>query len=705
VLLGLALLLYGVIAAGVTWDKAQWAPKLALDLAGGAEIVIAPVPLPGTSGKIDANTLARSVEIIRQRINGNGVSEAEITTQGQNIVVSLPGKPDPVTEKLVEQSAQLRFRAVLGEASSQPAATATPTSSGPATPSGTAPSTAKPTANATSSPPSGVKSTATLAPSAAASSNGAPIPPAALRQATATPGATTAPTPSAGSTGTAKPSATPTKAGAATPAPAPTNASDLNWAAQPVAPGSAETYETKFAALDCTKRNRGQSNDDPKKPLTACSQDGTVKFLLGPAEVIGTDVTSASASPEVNSQGNVTGAGWQVNLSFSGSGAKKFADVTTRLAALTGAQNQFAIVLDGLVVSYPGTREAITTGSAQITGSFTETEATGLANQLKFGALPISFTTLTKQDISATLGSEQLQRGLLAGLIGLLLVVFYSLAQYRALGFLTVASLTVAGSFTYGFVVLLGWRQGYRLSLAGVAGLIVSIGITADSFIVYFERVRDEVREGRSLLPAVEAAWQRARRTILASDAVSFLAAVVLFLLALGSVKGFAFTLGLTTLIDILVVFLFTKPMVVVLARTKFFGGGHKLSGFDPEHLGRSVAYAGRGRVRTPAAAATGGTIAERRAAMLRAQSDQDDPGPGAGDPGGGDPGGGDSGGGDSGGGDSGGGDSGGGDPGGGDTGSAKRGPAGRDRSAELAASGKAGSAKSTARPSSGKES
>jgi preprotein translocase subunit SecD len=660
VLLGLVLILYGVIAAGTVWDKAKWTPKLALDLAGGAEIVLAPVPTAGATGKIDQNTIDQAVAIIRQRVNGNGVSEAEITTQGQNIVVTLPGKPDPQTEKLVEQSAQLRFRAVIEEAAASSGATASPTP----TATGTSPATGTaPTPSATTAPAATLKPSGTVAPSASASSNGAVVP-KALLQATPTPSGT-----APAATGTASTGAT-----TATPTPAPTDASDPNWATQPVATGSTQTYETQLQALDCSTKNTGGSNDDPKKPLVACSKAGDVKYLLGPAEVVGTDVSAASSSPEVNSQGNVTGTGWQVNLSFTGDGSKKFGDVTTRLAALTGTRNQFAIVLDGLVVSAPGTRQAITGGQAQITGSFTEADATTLANQLKFGALPISFQTLTKQDISATLGSQQLQRGLLAGLIGLLLVVLYSLAQYRALGFLTVASLTIAGGFTYGFVVLLGWRQGYRLSLAGVAGLIVSIGITADSFIVFFERVRDEVRDGRNLIPAVEAAWVRARRTILASDAVSFLAAVVLYVLALGSVRGFAFTLGLTTLIDVLVVFLFTKPMVSLLARTRFFGGGHRLSGFDAAHLGRAIAYAGRGRVRTPVNTSAGGTIAQRRAAMLRAAAEGDDES----DPGGGE------------------------EPAGG----AKPGTAaGGESAVELATSSKGRTSKSGTRPSPGKES
>jgi preprotein translocase subunit SecD len=362
----------------------------------------------------------------------------------------------------------------------------------------------------------------------------------------------------------------------------------------------------EFTKLDCSKlEDIQQQAQDPAKVLVTCSQDGLAKYILGPVEVRGTDIKSASAGLGTNQQGFTTGE-WQVNLEFNSDGTRKFADVTTRLAALTGAQNQFAIVLDRLVVSAPRTNERIPTGQAQISGNFTQDTATTLANQLKFGALPISFRVETEDQISALLGGQQLQRGLLAGLIGLLLVVIYSLLQYRALGLVTVCSLLMAGIITYGLVVLLGWRQGFRLSLPGVAGLIVAIGITADSFIVYFERVRDEVREGRSLPAAVEAGWGRARRTILASDTVSFLAAVVLYVLAVGSVRGFAFTLGLTTLVDVIVVFLFTKPMVTLLSRTHFFDGGHPMSGFSAKQLGREQASVGRGRIRKPAAAAVG---------------------------------------------------------------------------------------------------
>jgi preprotein translocase subunit SecD len=362
----------------------------------------------------------------------------------------------------------------------------------------------------------------------------------------------------------------------------------------------------EFTKIDCSNLDALQQQPaDPTKVLVTCSQDGAAKYILGPVEVRGTDIKTASAGLGTNQQGFSTGE-WQVNLEFNGDGTRKFADVTTRLAGLTGAQNQFAIVLDNLVVSAPRTNERIPGGQAQITGNFTQDSATTLANQLKFGALPISFNVQTEQRISALLGDEQLQRGLLAGLIGLVLVVIYSLLQYRALGLVTIFSLAMAALITYALVVLLGWRQGYRLSMAGVVGLIVAIGITADSFIVYFERVRDEVRDGRSLSAAAESGWNRARRTILASDTVSFLAAVVLYVLAVGNVRGFAFTLGLTTLVDVLVVFLFTKPMVVLLSRTKFFDGGHPLSGFSAKQLGREATYAGRGRVRTPEPATAG---------------------------------------------------------------------------------------------------
>ena len=238
---------------------------------------------------------------------------------------------------------------------------------------------------------------------------------------------------------------------------------------------------------------------------------------------------------------------------FNNEGTKAFGALTQRVTSLASPQNQVAIVLDGVVVSAPRINEAIPSGNAQITGSFTQQDATDLANVLKYGALPLAFDRGEVQQVSPTLGAEQLKAGLLAGGLGLLLVVFYIFLFYRGLGIVSAGSLLIAGAFTYISFLLLGKTIGFTLTLAGIAGAIVSIGITADSFIVYFERIRDEVREGRSLRSAVETGWVRARRTILVADFVSIIAAVLLYFFAVGGVRGFAFTLGLSTLIDLLV--------------------------------------------------------------------------------------------------------------------------------------------------------
>jgi preprotein translocase subunit SecD len=304
-----------------------------------------------------------------------------------------------------------------------------------------------------------------------------------------------------------------------------------------------------------------------------------------------------------------------VNLTFDGTGAKQFSTTSSRLVALTAPQNQFAIELDGKVIEAPAVNQAITNGQAQISGSFTQDSSKALADQLKFGALPISYKVQSQDTISATLGSTQLLSGLIAGLIGLILVVGYSLLQYRTLSFVTVGSLIVSAVLTYLVIDFLSWREGYRLSLAGVAGLIVSIGITADSFIVYFERIRDELREGKALVGAVEAGWRRAIRTVLASDGVNLLAATVLYLLAVGDVRGFALTLGLTTLIDVVTVSLFTHPVLQLIARRRFFAEGHRFSGLDPRALG--AVYRGRGSFRTPAVA-TGAALRSRGEAVRR---------------------------------------------------------------------------------------
>ncbi|MCC2314788.1 protein translocase subunit SecD [Cellulomonas xiejunii] len=543
--------LFASIFAGTRWGDASLTPNLALDLEGGTQIILQPVP--EAKGDVTAETINQAIAVIRQRVDASGVAEAEITSQGgDKIVVGLPGRPSEETLDLVRTSAQMEFRPVLVMGA------------------------AAPTADPTADP----------------------------------------------ATDDAAPSDQPTKA-------APDSPSDVAYYVTPA-------VQKEFEALDCTlpENRTGGVPGDPEKAVVACDVEGTAKFILGPVEIPGADIKSATSGTGATSTGASTGQ-WVVNLEFTGAGTPKFTEVTTRLAGQgTAPLNQFAVVLDALVISAPSVNEVIPNGQAQISGSFTRETAATLANQLNFGSLPISFEEQSVQQISATLGSEQLQKGLLAGVFGLLLVVVYSLFQYRTLGLVTVASLLVAAVITYGVIALLSWVQGYRLSLPGVAGIIVAIGITADSFIVYFERIRDELRDGRSLGAAIEKGWERARRTILASDAVNFTAAIVLYLLAVGGVRGFAFTLGLTTIVDLVVVFMFTHPLMVLLGRTRFFADGHPASGLDPRRLGVDVArYAGRGRVkqgveqrtgsasaREPVAVgAPGLTIAERRAAARAA--------------------------------------------------------------------------------------
>jgi len=356
----------------------------------------------------------------------------------------------------------------------------------------------------------------------------------------------------------------------------------------------------QFDELDCSKPGvLDNLVDDATKPMVTCSTDGLEKFILGPVVVGGKDISNAVAGYQLAPNGQMTNT-VEIQLTFDSAAAKKYGELSIEMLALPSPQNRLASTLDSRVIVAPQFNEAIPGGQASITGGFTFEQAQDLAKQLKFGALPISFDLETRSQISPTLGEEQLRLGLIAGLIGLGLVVLYSLFQYHALGLVTVASIFVAALLTYLVITILGWAQNYRLDMAGVTGLIVAIGVTADSFIVYFERIRDEVREGRTLRTAVDTGWKRARRTILAADGVNFLGALVLYLLASSSVRGFAFTLGLTTLIDILVVFMFTHPLVALLARRKFFAEGHKASGLDPERLGAKVRYVGRGQFAGP---------------------------------------------------------------------------------------------------------
>ena len=421
------------------------------------------------------------------------------------------------------------------------------------------------------------------------------------------------------------PGATP--APAETPAPSePTVTPETAWDQAWITPELFSEFEA-FQCADVDTTTIAPAD----QPFITCSTDGTARFILGPVTVEGADIADAQVSAATNSQGQATG-GWAVNLELDGEGPAGFEATTRGITNLPEPQNQFAVVLDQTVLMPITSNVIITDGNAQITGGFTQEAAQSLADQLRFGALPIGFQVQSNETISATLGADQLRAGLLAGLIGLVLVVVYSVFQYRALGLVVVLSLAIAAVLTYLVVTFLSSTEGYRLSLAGIAGLVISIGITADSFIVYFERIRDELREGKHLSIALETGWKRAFRTILVSDAVSFLAAVILFLLSVGNVRGFAYTLGITTFIDIVVVALFTHPLLRLLSRTRFFSQGHRLSGLDPQALG--AVYRGRAKFREPVAAGKGvrsageaqrrQTIAERKAAMADATAKED---------------------------------------------------------------------------------
>ena len=499
-----------------------YTPKLGLDLRGGTTITLTASNVTG-EGTVDPTSLELARTIIQQRVDSMGVGETEVTTSGdRQIVVSVPNVQADELVSMVGQTAQLYFRKVFAEEA--------------------APAAGEPGAEPGEDPE------ATVAPDPSASpttTNRRPLP--------------QLPTP--------VPSPRPT----APADPAPTLDSLLEWQ-----PSQRDTDE--FEAFTCGDDSPTPSVVD--QALIACDESNTYKYLLGPALLRGDQVTRAYASVPPAS------VSWVVALEFNEGGARDFNTVTSHLSTQSRPLNQFAIVLDDSVISAPRVEKPIPGGRAEISGSFTQASATSLANVLTYGALPLSFDVSSVDNVSAKLGGEQLQAGIIAGLIGLGLVVLYSLVYYRALAIVVVASLVLAAAITYVMMVLLGQGMGFALNLPGIAGAIMAIGVTADSFIIYFERIRDEVREGRSLKAAIETGWERSRKTILVADAVSLLSAVVLFVLAIGAVKGFAFTLGLTTIIDIAIVFFFTKPLVTLLGKTRFFGGGHRFSGFEAEHLG-----------------------------------------------------------------------------------------------------------------------
>ncbi|WP_030258890.1 MULTISPECIES: protein translocase subunit SecD [Streptomyces] len=573
---GRALALILVVTVGLValmFGTGTTKPRLGIDLAGGTSITL-------TAKSTDPKAISKSnmdiaTGIIERRVNGMGVSEAEVQTQGENtIIVNIPkGGDRQNAADQVGTTAKLFFRPVLAVAPSGvtvPAPTGTPSAGATGTPAAT-PSAAAGAATGTPAPAASATKQGRTVGEALAAEGASPT--AAATGASAAPSAAATGAPSAAASGAPSAAATPP------------SAADLSAAmTQGTVPPE---LSAAFAALDCSKPEVRAAQTGPEdKAVVACSQkvgkNGYYeKLALGPAAVKGSDVSKAQATIDTQ-----TGAGWQVQLQFNGTGTDAFSKVTGQLATQTPPTNQFAIVLDNQVVSHPQVNGPIPGGTAVITGGFTQAEAQDLANVLGYGALPLEFVKSDITTVSPALGSDQLKAGLVAGAIGMLLVVAYSLVYYRGLGLVSIAGLIVSAILTYSIMSLLGGGIGFALNLPAVCGAIVAIGITADSFIVYFERIRDEVREGAPLRPAVQRAWPRARRTILVSDFVSFLCAAVLYVVSVGKVQGFAFTLGLTTALDVVVIFLFTKPMITLLARRKFFLNGHPWSGLDPKRLG-----------------------------------------------------------------------------------------------------------------------
>jgi preprotein translocase subunit SecD len=557
--IGLALC-YGLVALIGTWK-----PALGLDLEGGTQIVLT------AKGNVSKDNLNEAANIIDSRVNGSGVTEATVNTQGGNqIVVQVPGATQDSLIQTVIRQAQLRFRLVAQVPQST---TTTPLPSSSSSPGAgvTKPANPKPSTSKATSKPSGKnRPPALLGKDQTKTTKTASTP--AKSKATSSPSPSSSPTTAPGTGGNVPDSTSKVNY---TPANQKAFEDALTWQTNPD-PQSVAVYN----AYTCPSTK--PVVDDPTIPLVTCDADGN-KFLLSPALIEGTQIDSASAGAPGSTQGQVQ---WTVNIQLDNKGA----DTQRKLSqAMAGDQSKlFAIVLDGQVISTPYFESVIANGTSQISGNFTESSAKSLATSLKYGALPITFDKgkTTIQVIGPSLAGDQLRAGITAGIVGLLLVMLYCLLYYRGLGLVVIASLLVAGATTYAMVLLLAKSAGFTLTLPGIAGLIVAVGITADSFIVFFERIRDEMRGGKSMRVAVQAGWIRARATSLAADSISILAAVVLYIFAAGVVKGFAFALGLSTIIDLAVFFWFTYPMVSWLARFPFFNQGHKLSGLDAESLG-----------------------------------------------------------------------------------------------------------------------
>ncbi|MEP9385367.1 protein translocase subunit SecD [Nocardioides sp. KR10-350] len=560
-------IIYALVAIGGSWK-----PELGLDLRGGTEIAMTAKNSQG--GSVSKDSLNEARDIIDQRVNGSGVTSARVTTEGSDVIkVSIPGTGAIQRELAdrVRQTAKLRFRLVACDSSSSTGCSSSSSSQSQLDnllQNGGASGSASPSSSA--SPSAGASTGSNRAPVAFGKKPKA----ASSSSPSATPSSSASASPSA--SGSSSPSASPTPNASSTGSDddAVVSVDDALSFMRSVP----SQWQTKFSNYTCPAAGAKPVEDDPTKPLLTCDDKGQVKYLLTPAIIEGTEISDADYGIPQNA------ASYAVTLDFHSKGRSAFADAT---GAIAGTGELFAITLDGKVIS-AATADSRISGGAQITGGFSQSTAKSLANNLKYGSLPLDFPQdgIQTRNVGPSLAGNQLSAGLWAGAVGLLLVMVFCLLYYRGLGVVVVGSLIVAGFATYGMVLLLSKTAGVTLDLPGIAGLIVAVGITADSFIVYFERIRDEMREGKSMRVAVDAGWTRARNTCLAADAVSFLAALTLYIFASNEVKGFAFMLGLSTVIDLIIFFFFTHPTVKLLSGMKFFNRGHRLSGLDKEAIG-----------------------------------------------------------------------------------------------------------------------
>nr|WP_246300156.1 protein translocase subunit SecD [Actinopolyspora biskrensis] len=517
-MLAFVVILLGIYSLVFFTGDRKPTPELGIDLQGGTRVTLtARTP----NGKPPSDeSLKQARQIIEQRVNGLGVSGSEVTIDGTNLVITVPGK-DGEQAKRLGQTAELNLRQVKQ---------AVPVSATQGGQGGQAPQ------QGDGSGASGQEDPANTAPQAAAQR-------AQAQQQ------------DPGQQGDSSGEQAPGQNGDdASRAERIEQAKKLRQSENPAIQRQA------VMALDCSAPDPLRGHADPKKPLVTCGQDGERKYILEPVLIPGTQIADANSAPPGERKPE-----WTVNLNFKQQGSGTWADFTSQ-----NVGQQVGFVLDNQVVSAPSINSAIVGGNTQITGDFNQEEAENLANTLKYGSLPLAFDQSTAETVSPTLGIASLEAALLAGGIGLILVAGYCLVYYRLLGLLTILSLVLSGAVVYGVLVLFGRWIGFTLDLPGMAGFIIAIGITADSFIVFFERLKDEIREGRTFRSAVPRSWARARRTILSADTVSFLAAGVLYLLAVGQVKGFAFTLGMSTVLDLIVVFLVTHPLVALASRNKF---------------------------------------------------------------------------------------------------------------------------------------